>query len=64
MNILSTKKGYNIGFRGHDIDLTNTIKTEENVLITSKIMSIENHGSDFVYGLNFQDGHIFIKEVV
>lgn len=63
MNILTLPSGFKIGFRGHDIDLADIKKVDKKVIIKSEIVSIENHGSDFVYGLNTKNGHIFIKEL-
>lgn len=63
MNILNLSNGNKVGFRGHDINLQDLSESDDSVIIKSQIASIENHGSDFVYGLNTCLGHIFIKEL-
>lgn len=63
MNILELSDHSKVGFRAHDIDLLYLEDEPNRVVIKSKIISVENHGSDFVYALNTPNGHVFVKEL-
>lgn len=63
MNILQLGSGYKIGFRPRDVlfDVANV--DEDSVAITDKIISFENHGSEFLYLLDYNGQKLFLKEL-
>ena len=58
MNIIQIDDEFKIGFRPRDV----YFDVEEGLIINSKIVSFENHGSEFLYLLNINNSNVFVKE--
>lgn len=63
MNILTMEEGYKIGFRPRDVVFDPSENRSNCLTKTVKILSIENHGCEFVYSVNLTGGHAFLKEL-
>ncbi|HKM29254.1 MAG TPA: ABC transporter ATP-binding protein [Bacilli bacterium] len=64
MNIIAVDEEYSIGFRPRDVqfDIANS-KDENSIFIKTKIVSFENHGSEFLYLVEFNTATAFVKEL-
>lgn len=63
MNIIQVDDEYSIGFRPRDVDFSLEKKDEDSVFIETKILSFENHGSEFLYLVDFKGSNVFVKEL-
>lgn len=63
MNIIQFNDKYQYGFRPRDVNFNSAVTDENCIKMKGKILGIENHGSEFVYSLNIQGSHIYVKEL-
>jgi sn-glycerol 3-phosphate transport system ATP-binding protein len=63
MNIVQIDNDFQFGFRPRDVNFNPTVDNQNCIKMIEKISSIENHGSEFVYSLNIQGSHIYVKEL-
>jgi sn-glycerol 3-phosphate transport system ATP-binding protein len=64
MNIIKVDEKYSIGFRPRDVQFDSEKNEEEDaVFVKTKILSFENHGSEFLYLVNFDTTTAFVKEL-
>lgn len=63
MNILAINEEYSIGFRPRDVMFNCNEECDAGVVIRSRILSFENHGSEYLYLVEFKGKTVFIKEL-
>jgi sn-glycerol 3-phosphate transport system ATP-binding protein len=63
MNIVAVNEEYSIGFRARDVIFGRNVESGDGVLIKSKIVSFENHGSEYLYYVEFNGRTVFVKEL-
>lgn len=63
MNIINVEEGYKIGFRPRDVIFDCDQPDEDAVVIRTKIISFENHGSEFLYLIEINGQKAFVKEL-
>lgn len=64
MNIIRIDEEYSIGFRPRDVEFVEENENEENaIFVETTILSFENHGSEFLYLVDFKGTTAFVKEL-
>ncbi|HBT63381.1 MAG TPA: ABC transporter ATP-binding protein [Ruminococcaceae bacterium] len=63
MNIVDVDHEYSIGFRPRDVIFDCGGECDEGIVIRSRILSFENHGSEYLYLVEFDGKKVFIKEL-
>lgn len=63
MNIIECADGYKIGFRPRDVTFDCFEESENSIVVSEKIISFENHGSEFLYLLHLNEQRVFVKEL-
>jgi len=64
MNVVTLPSGHKIGFRPRNIAfLTEDISRKaEDIVITGKVLAMENHGSERLYFVDIDLAHVYIKD--
>lgn len=63
MNIIPLSSGYKVGFRPRDVKFDCEETGEDCTVVKTKIISFENHGSEFLYLINIDGQKAFVKEL-
>ena len=63
MNIVTVNEKYSIGFRPRDVIFDCNEESDDKIVIRGRIMSFENHGSEYLYQVEFNGKTVFVKEL-
>lgn len=63
MNIIPVGEEYSIGFRPRDVLFDCGTENTDGTVIKGRILSFENHGSEYLYYVEFNGRTVFIKEL-